>query len=124
MGRKLARGQTKRQQPDPSVFDVEHLRRYTLHQAGLELELIGLFQQQLPDFLAQISVATSAYEWKVATHSLKGSAATIGAKRIALIAESLEMLGEAGRESERERQFSRLRQAIADFDRAIRAFYS
>ncbi len=77
--------------PD-EVFDQAHLARYTMNSAELEREIIGLFLQQLPATLELIREAASPAEWKLATHTLKGAAAAIGAPRLRAIAIELERL--------------------------------
>ena len=47
-----------------------------------EAEVVGLFLGQLPATLALIEAAETAADWKLATHTLKGSAASIGARRL------------------------------------------
>jgi HPt (histidine-containing phosphotransfer) domain-containing protein len=109
--------------PDPAIFDISQLRRYTVYQNDLELELIQLFRQQLPQFLDQIRVSGSSYDWKLATHSLKGSALTVGAPVIAAMAEELEQLGHRGDRKRQRKLLKALNKAIADFDQAIQHFY-
>lgn len=109
--------------PDPAVFDISQLRRYTIYHNDLELELVQLFRQQLPQFLNQIKDLSSAYDWKLATHSLKGSALTVGAPAIAAMAEELEQIGHDGNRKQLERVLSALTAAIAEFDRALQHFY-
>jgi HPt (histidine-containing phosphotransfer) domain-containing protein len=110
--------------PDPTIFDLQQLRRYTVYQNDLELELIQLFRQQMPQFVRQIRCAENAYDWKLATHSLKGSAATVGAPVVAAVAEQLETLGHDGARQSRDRLLMALEEAVAEFDRAIEQFYS
>lgn len=75
---------------DPEIFDRVHLARYTLDSLDLEREIVGLFLTQLPETLAMIDQAASPQDWKLATHSLKGAAAAVGARRICRIAAELE----------------------------------
>lgn len=77
---------------NPEIFDRAHLARYTLDSAELEREIVDLFLLQLPDTVAMIGAAASAADWRLATHSLKGSAAAVGARRLCRIAEALEAL--------------------------------
>jgi HPt (histidine-containing phosphotransfer) domain-containing protein len=123
MGRKTTRGGTPSNLPDPAIFDIGQLRRYTVYQQDLEQELIQLFRQQLPQFVFQIKVATTAYDWKLATHSLKGSALTVGAPVVAAMAEELENLGLDGATEQKVTLLAALDRAIEDFDRVIQQFY-
>lgn len=79
--------------PDPAIFDREHLNQYTSGERELERELLALFMGQFAPIRSQLDAAQSAHDWKFAAHSLKGSARSIGAPRIATLAEQLEILG-------------------------------
>jgi HPt (histidine-containing phosphotransfer) domain-containing protein len=72
--------------------DLAHLRRYTLGDRGLELEILGLFVDQLPITIGALRDAPSEKEWGMAAHTLKGSARAVGAWPLATIAESAERL--------------------------------
>ena len=56
----------------------------------LEREIIGLFVAQLPDILDRLQNADSSADWRIATHTLKGSALAIGACKIGDLAKKLE----------------------------------
>lgn len=105
----------RRTRVDPEILDRAHLVRYTLSDSSLEREIIGLFLAQLPLLLSQLKVAADAADWKMASHTLKGSARAVGAARIAVIAERLE---ERGWGKDR----SRLRDLLAETERAISEF--
>jgi HPt (histidine-containing phosphotransfer) domain-containing protein len=74
------------------VLDRAHLAHYTMENSALEREIIELFLSQLPVTLANLKEASNQTEWKLATHTLKGSAAAVGATRINGIAAELETL--------------------------------
>lgn len=95
MGLSAAMRETMPQGPSAEALqltpvDLKHLRRYTLGDAGLEREILGLFFAQLPNTIAALSGASTQKEWKVAAHTLKGSGRAVGAWRIARIAEQAE----------------------------------
>lgn len=77
--------------PPPPV-DLAHLRRYTLGDRSLELEILGLFVGQLPIIIGALKSAPSDKEWGMAAHTLKGSARAVGAWSLATIADSAERL--------------------------------
>jgi HPt (histidine-containing phosphotransfer) domain-containing protein len=81
-----------RSRPVAEVFDQAHLARYTMNSIELEREIIGLFLVQLPATVDMIEEAETAAEWKLATHTLKGAAAAVGAKRLEAIAIELESI--------------------------------
>lgn len=108
---------------DPLVFDRVHLARYTMDCIDLEREIIQLFLAQLPETLAMIGAAVEAAEWKLATHSLKGSAAAVGAHRINRLAEALERFGvEAA--PEKDAMIRDLDQAVGEFRDLVARIYS
>jgi HPt (histidine-containing phosphotransfer) domain-containing protein len=75
-----------------AVLDREHLSHYTMGNERLAAEIVGLFLAQVPSILVMLRSATSPEDWKLATHTLKGSAVAVGAMRIARIAAELEKL--------------------------------
>ena len=70
--------------PRPPV-DLDVLRRYTSGDKGLEREILELFCTVMPTHLECLKhacsgkVAVSTDEWHLAIHTIKSSAATIGA---------------------------------------------
>ena len=100
---------------DPAIFDREHLSQYTGGDDALERELIGLFLAQFAPVRTQLDEAASAEDWKFAAHSLKGSARSIGAPRIAALTEELEDLGWTGASRRKKGLLAELDQAMAAF---------
>jgi HPt (histidine-containing phosphotransfer) domain-containing protein len=72
--------------------DLAHLRRYTLGDRGLELEILDLFVGQLSIAISALKNALTEKEWGIAAHTLKGSARAVGAWSLATIAEGAERL--------------------------------
>ncbi|MFA6139161.1 MAG: Hpt domain-containing protein [Hyphomicrobium sp.] len=72
--------------------DLAHLSRYTLGDRGLELEILGLFVDQLPITIAALREAETEKDWGMAAHTLKGSARAVGAWPLATIAEDAERM--------------------------------
>ncbi|MGH1417463.1 MAG: Hpt domain-containing protein [Hyphomicrobiaceae bacterium] len=66
-----------------SPIDFDHLARYTLGERDLEREILNLFSDHLPITMSKLKAAASAKDWRVAAHSLKGSARAVGAWRLA-----------------------------------------
>ncbi len=71
---------------ETAAIDHTHLRRYTMGDLQLENEVLELFASELPRTLASLQTAATAKEWKIAAHTLKGSARTVGAWRVAAAA--------------------------------------
>ena len=111
-------GLRRSREPGPAldrVFDRDHLARYTLQNAELEMEIIRLFLDQLPVSIAHLRNAGNLTDWKLATHTLKGAAAAIGATRIHELAAALEACkpGPDGAE---------IASLIASLDKAVEQF--
>lgn len=73
-------------------IDHAYLSRYTFGNRALELEVLRLFADQAPDYLADLRAATTEKAWRDAAHTLKGSARAVGALRVAERAEKAEAL--------------------------------
>ena len=78
---------------ESAVFDLGHLQRYTLGDQALQCEVLGLFREQIASSLVVLreSVARDdSAAWRMAAHTLKGSAWAVGAFRLAEAAELAE----------------------------------
>ncbi len=76
------------------VFDVGHLQRYTLGDRDLQGEVLGLFREQIASSLVALREAIDSDDktaWRMAAHTLKGSAWAVGAFRLAEAAEMAEL---------------------------------
>src|SRR5262245_55456746 len=96
------------------IFDLTHLRRYTDNDQELECELLRLFRLQIRQYAERLALITDCEEWRIATHSIKGAARSMGARKIAGIAEMLEVTGPCGNTAEG-------RAMIADLMRELEA---
>ncbi|MFO0994176.1 MAG: Hpt domain-containing protein [Hyphomicrobiales bacterium] len=103
-------------------FDIEVLRRYTFEDEALERELLGLFRGQLPILVTQLADAKGQDAWRLAAHTLKGSARSVGAPVLAELALELEKIGyqEAPQRAE---LAARVKVAVEAFERAVQRFY-
>lgn len=70
--------------------DHDHLARYTFGNKALEFEVLSLFAEHVPAYLASLRDARTDKEWRDAAHTLKGSARTVGAMFVAELAERAE----------------------------------
>ena len=102
------------------VFDRAHLSHYTMNNADLEHEIIGLFVSQLASTITMIETAATAADWKLYTHTLRGSAAAIGARRLLAIAVELETLGFKGDRQIRGLRLQSLHAAAIAFRQAVK----
>jgi HPt (histidine-containing phosphotransfer) domain-containing protein len=106
------------------AFDIEHLRRYTFEDPDLERELLGLFQDQLPALIERLEKASDRTEWRLASHTLKGSARSVGAPALAALALELEDMGYQDLPAERARLAIMLRHEADAFSHAVTQAYS
>lgn len=102
-----------------TVLDRAHLARYTMENRELEREIIALFLQQLPATTAMLKTAATQADWKLAAHTLKGSAAAVGATRINALAAELEKWAFDADHDPVENLLAALDRAIAQFRRAV-----
>jgi HPt (histidine-containing phosphotransfer) domain-containing protein len=70
--------------------DFSYLKRFTLGNRELEREVLYLFSQHAPTYLAALRRAGTSKAWHDAAHTLKGSARAVGAWRVARSAEIAE----------------------------------
>jgi len=84
----------------PAPIDIAHLRKFTLGNRPLELEVLEMFSKQVPTILERLTHATSERSWYEAAHTLKGSARAVGAREIGMLAEQAERIGVAGAEKQ------------------------
>ena len=105
------------------AIDRAYLARFTLGNAALEHEVLGLFAAQVPIYLTRLRGASTAKAWKEAAHTIKGSAAAIGAWRLARFAEMAEKIdveaATAREEGHRDEVVAALATAIEDVCRYI-----
>jgi HPt (histidine-containing phosphotransfer) domain-containing protein len=80
--------------PDDGPIDLEHLRRMTLGDAGLEREVLAMFAAQTVSLIGALSALPP--EAGALAHTLKGSARAIGAFAVADAAARLEAAMQQG----------------------------
>ena len=94
-----------------------YLARFTLGNLALEREVLQLFAQQMPAYVERLCRAETREDWKLAAHTIKGSALAIGAERLASVAqlaEGLDMDGKSPEHRELRRQAADAVTAAAD----------
>jgi HPt (histidine-containing phosphotransfer) domain-containing protein len=74
-----------------AAIDMQHLARMTLGEQSLQREVLALFDRQADVLLPRIRCGAPALAASLA-HTLKGSAASIGAFKVASAAESVEQI--------------------------------
>ena len=73
-------------------IDRVYIARFTMGSAALEREVLELFAHHVPGYLEQLQAAATRKAWRDAAHTIKGSAAAVGALRLARLAEMAERL--------------------------------
>jgi HPt (histidine-containing phosphotransfer) domain-containing protein len=73
-------------------IDHAYLGRFTQGNVELEREVLELFAAMMPRYLEDLRAAATTKAWKDAAHTIKGSAAAVGARRLARFAEMAEGL--------------------------------
>ena len=77
---------------DGEPIDHAYLGRFTQGNADLEREVLELFAGMIQRYLDDLRAAATNKAWKDAAHTIKGSAAAVGARRLARFAEMAERL--------------------------------
>jgi HPt (histidine-containing phosphotransfer) domain-containing protein len=103
--------------PDDGPIDLEHLRRMTLGDAGLEREVLAMFSAQTVSLIG--ALAGSPPEAGALAHTLKGSARAIGAFAVADAAARLEAAMQKG--DDPAQALAGLRDAVTEARAAIDA---
>src|SRR5207247_5035419 len=93
--------------PGDAPIDLDHLSRMTLGERSLEREVLELFDRQAGMLLSRMQV-TALPIAAASAHTLKGSARSIGAWRVANAAETVEQASAA-----------RFKSALAALDAAV-----
>ena len=84
---------TKDVESDTPVIDLGYLQLFTLGDSALQNEVLGLFREQVASSVSALrkSIADDdCASWRMAAHTLKGSARAVGAFRLAQEAERAE----------------------------------
>jgi chemotaxis protein histidine kinase CheA len=102
------------------VFDRTLLNEYSMQNQELASEILELFLIQLPHMLEALEKAASQTEWNFATHTLKGSAAAIGALRLQKLAAELEAMSFPGEDNLRLLRLQAVHAAAMDVRQAAR----
>lgn len=75
------------------VLNPEHLSLMTGGDVSLAVEVIDIFRQQTEIWVRMLDADLPPSQWADAAHSLKGSALSVGALRLAEICSQAEALG-------------------------------
>ena len=78
-------------EPTNRPIDLVHLSHYTHGNVSLEQEILQLFRVQSRIYLDRLRDADRQGDWCEAAHTIKGSARSVGAWKVAEYAEMLEL---------------------------------
>jgi len=84
------------EQPTP-ILDAEHLSNMTGADVSLALEVIDIFRHQTEIWSRMLDASSPQSQWADAAHSLKGSAVSVGAVKLATACKTAETLGREAR---------------------------
>lgn len=123
----MSQGQSIRGDVEPAtsratrLVPIDHafLSRYTFGNRELECEVLVLFADQAPDYLASLRDAETEKAWRDAAHTLKGSARAVGAHDVAERAELAEALARSSDVEARRNAVARLETALGEVRRYI-----
>jgi len=72
-------------------IDLVHLSRQSLGDAGLEAEILRMFDQMIVTYMSKIRQSMDFDETMLNLHALKGASAGVGANNIANLAKAAEL---------------------------------
>lgn len=78
-------------------IDREHLARQCLGDAGLEIEVLRLFDETIARYMRRLATSADSNETKMNLHVIKGAAAGVGAWGVADVAREAEASLREGR---------------------------
>jgi len=107
---------------DHSAVDFDQLQRFTLGNRSLEKEVLTLFRTQSVLYIERLRSACDDLAWLEAAHTLKGSAAGIGAHGVRQAAMECERLTGEERARNGEAALRHLQDRLDEADMLIAAF--
>lgn len=106
------------------VFERSHLQQYVDQNLQLEREIVDLFLLQLPDIVNNLKASSDPKDWKLWSHTLKGSAMSIGARKIERAAIELEAAGFEHDSPARREKLAQLEGLAAEFASLARRIFN
>ncbi len=77
--------------PDsPPLLDLRHLDHQTLGDPVLRNDVLRLFLDETPKYVADLKAADDSKSWRMAVHTLKGVSLNLGAFRLAQVCRQFE----------------------------------
>lgn len=107
---------------DHSAVDFDHLQRFTMGNRNLEEEVLNLFRTQSVIYMQRLQDAADDKGWREAAHTLKGSAAGIGAHKVREAATLCEQLCGTDRHEKGPKSIARLQKTLDEANLLIAKF--
>lgn len=101
------------------MIELDVLDRNTFGDRQLRDEVLDLFLRQSLELMVRLEETSSAADWKISAHKLKGSALGIGAQTVAQLAAQVEQTLFSDSPSSRHVALAPLRQAVEATNREI-----
>lgn len=105
--------------PAAQVLDLKHLDHQTLGDPALRRDVLQLFVDETPRFIADLKAATDSGSWRMAVHTLKGVSLNLGAFRLAQLCRSFETAEAAGTQRQKQEAAEQIAGAILEARSAI-----
>lgn len=103
------------------VLDISHLSGFTGGDPDFECQVLDIFLDNAPGYLEALC-QTGQEDWRATAHKLKGAARSIGAWRLARVAERAEHMGSPAVDDPRRKDITKLLgERLADLVRFIRS---
>ena len=107
---------------DHSAVDFDQLQRFTMGNRSLEEEVLNLFRTQSVLYVERLRAAADDLAWLEAAHTLKGSAAGIGAHKVREAALECENLTGGDRTAKGEAALVKLQDSLNEANLLISTF--
>jgi len=108
--------------PTTESFDPETAMRQVDNDADLFKEIVGIFREDYPQYLAKIDNAIAqgnAHDLEHYAHSLKGAVGNLGARQVYEIALNLEITGRSGALEKAPENINLLKQELTKFEKEL-----
>ncbi len=106
----------------PAVFSKAILDQSTMGDRALQAEVIGLFRSQFGKPAELFGSINATQDWRFAAHSLRGTAAALGALEVTELAALMEHDGIPAGKDQRLAAIRRLDMAVGRFMAEVAAF--